>query len=150
MALDGFIKSNNLNRKNIYTKKTEKGEFYFAETKLKVIDILKELQSIIPEALQDYSWRKSIKWSVYDLSWGRPLKSIAALFNNKIINFNFFHLQSGNLTSVDEINEKRQKKINSFKSYLNLLNRKIFCDRFTTVRPSNRKSVTKLLPPADK
>ena len=121
VAIDGFIKSNNLNREDIYKKNIEKGEFYFAETKPKVINILEELQSIIPQVLQSYSWKKSMKWSVYDLSWGRPLKSIIALFNNKIINFNFFHLQSSNLTLVDETNEKKVKKIDNFKSYLKLL-----------------------------
>jgi len=45
-ALDGFIKSNNLGKLDIYKKRLEKGEFYFAETKSKVIYILKELQSI--------------------------------------------------------------------------------------------------------
>ena len=53
-----------------------------------------------------------MKWSVYDLSWARPLKSIIALFNNKIINFNFFHLQSGNLTSLDGADDEIVKKIN--------------------------------------
>ena len=65
-ALDGFIKSNNLNKTDVYKKNLEKGEFYFAETKLKVIDVSKELQSIIPESLQSYSWKKSMKWSDYD------------------------------------------------------------------------------------
>jgi len=123
-ALEGFIKSNNLSKLDIYKKNLEKGEFYFAEIKPKVIDILKELQSIIPEALQSYSWKKSMKWSVYDLSWGRPLKSIIALFNNKVINFNFFHLQSGDLTLIDGTNEDKIKKINSFKSYLSVLESK--------------------------
>ena len=121
IALDGFIKSNSLNKKDIYKKKIEKGEFYFAEIKPKVINILEELQSIVPQALKDYSWKKSMKWSGYDLSWGRPLKSIIALFNNKIVNFNFFHLQSNNLTLIDETNEQKIKKINNFKSYLDLL-----------------------------
>ena len=120
-ALDGFIKSNNLSKLDIYKKKLENKEFYFAEIKPKVIDILRELQSIIPAVLQSYSWKKSMKWSTYDLSWGRPLKSIIALFNNKVINFNFFHLQSSNLTSIDETNGDKIKKINSFKSYLSIL-----------------------------
>ena len=120
-ALEGFIKSNNLNKSDVYKKNIEKGEFYFAETKLKVIDVLKELQTIIPEALQGYSWKKSMKWSVYDLSWGRPLKSIIALFNNKVVNFNFFHLQSSDLTQIEGINEDKTKKINSFKTYLSIL-----------------------------
>ena len=120
-ALDGFIRSNNLNKADVYKKKIEKGEFYFAETKSKTTDILEELQSIIPETFQTYSWKKSMKWSTYDLSWGRPLKSIIALFNDEVINFNFFHLQSGNLTSLDGANDEIVKKINNFKTYLNIL-----------------------------
>ena len=123
-AIDGFIKSNNLNRSDIYKKNIEKGEFYFAKTKLKVVNILEELKSIIPETLRDYSWKKSMKWSNHDLSWGRPLKSIIALLDNKVINFNFFHLQSTNLTSIDETDENKQKKVNNFKSYLSLLKSK--------------------------
>tara|TARA_B100000700_G_scaffold328184_1_gene445142 strand:- start:861 stop:2927 length:2067 start_codon:yes stop_codon:yes gene_type:complete len=121
VAREGFIKSNNLNKTDIYKKKIEKGEFYFAKTESKVIDILKELEVIIPEILQNYSWKKSMKWSTYDLNWGRPLKSIIALFDNKVINFNFFHLQSSNLTTIEGISGEKLKKIKSFKSYLNLL-----------------------------
>ena len=123
-AIDGFIKSNNLNKSDIYKKNIDKGEFYFATTKLKVVNILEELKSIIPETLRDYSWKKSMKWSNHDLSWGRPLKSIIALLDNKVINFNFFHLQSKNLTSIDEADENKQKKVNNFKSYLSLLKSK--------------------------
>ena len=114
MALDGFIKSNNLSKSNIYKKHTEKGEFYFANTEQKIINVLEELQFIVPDVLQSHSWKKSMKWSVYDLRWGRPLKSIVALFDSKIINFNFFHLKSNNFTFADEMNEENQKKVNNF------------------------------------
>ncbi len=121
-ALEGFIKSNNLDKQNIYKKKIENGEFYFAETKPKVIDILTELQSIIPETLLNYSWKKSMRWSIYNLSWGRPLKSIIAIFNKKVISFKFFHIQSGDLISIDGTNKEKIKKVNNFKSYLSILN----------------------------
>ena len=124
VALDGFIKSNNLNKSDIYKKKIEKGEFYFANTKPKIINILQELQHIVPSVMRDYSWKKSMKWSSYDLNWGRPLRSIIALFNNKVINFDYFHLQSNNLTFVDGINGEKQKKVSNFKSYLSILKSK--------------------------
>ena len=130
ITLDGFLRSHNLSMRDIHKRKIEKGDFYFAETKPKVIDIIHELQSIIPEALQSYSWKKSMKWSNYDLSWGRPLKSIIALFNNKVINFNFFHIQSSNLTLIDGARDDKIKKINSFKSYLgNLKSQGIILDQ---------------------
>ena len=43
-ALDGFVKSNNLNKSDVYKKKIEKGEFYFAESKSKTINVLKEFR----------------------------------------------------------------------------------------------------------
>ena len=124
VALDGFIKSNNLTKSDIYKKKIEKGEFYFANTKPKIINILQELQHIVPSVMRDYSWKKSMKWSSYDLNWGRPLRSIIALFNNKVINFDYFHLQSNNLTFVDGANGEKQKKVSNFKSYLSILKSK--------------------------
>ena len=128
-ALEGFIKSHNLNKTDIYKQKIEKGEFYFAEIKPKSIDVLKELQKIIPDILQSYSWKKSMRWSVHDLHWGRPLRSIVALFNNKVIDFDFFHLKSGNITSIDGIKEDKAVKINNFKSYLSTLkNQNIILD----------------------
>ena len=117
VALHGFIKSNNLNKSDIYKKVIDKGEFYFASTKPKVINVLNELQSIIPESLQNYSWKKSMKWSTHELNWGRPLKSIVAVFNNNVINFNFFHLRSSNLTHINGTDSDKIKKINNFKSY---------------------------------
>ena len=62
-AIDGFIKSNSLSKSDLYKKSIEKGDFYFANTKPKVINVLTELQSIIPEAIGDYSWKKLMKWS---------------------------------------------------------------------------------------
>jgi glycyl-tRNA synthetase beta chain len=120
-ALEGFIKSNKLKKTDVYKEKIEKGEFYFAKKKTKVINVLEELKSVIPDMLQVYSWKKSMKWSTYDLNWGRPLKSIIALFNGKIINFDFFHLQSGNFTSIDGENEEIVKRVSDFKSYLSVL-----------------------------
>ena len=121
IALEGFIRTNNLKKAHVYKKKIDKGEFYFAEIKPKVIDILTELQSIIPEALKAYSWKKSMRWSINELNWARPLRSIIALFNNQVVNFGFFHLKSGDLTSIEGTNEDKMKKVNSFKSYLKII-----------------------------
>ena len=40
-ALEGFIKSRNLKKSDVYKKKIDKGEFYFAEIKSGEIDVLK-------------------------------------------------------------------------------------------------------------
>ena len=129
-ALEGFLKSNNIKRTNIFEQTTEKGTFYFAKTQAKTILVKQELAKIIPEVLKKYSWKKSMRWADYNLIWGRPLKSILALFNDQVIQFNFHHLQSNNLTFLDEIMEENQKVVKNFRSYLKLLDsRKIILDQ---------------------
>jgi len=123
-AIDGFIKSNKLKKSDIYKKKTEKGEFYFADTKPKSINVLEELQIIIPESIQNYSWKKSMKWSNYALNWGRPLRSIIALFESKVVNFNLHHLKSSNFTFLGEADEEKLKKVSNYSSYNNALKSK--------------------------
>ena len=84
-ALEGFIKSKKIDKKNIYTKNTEKGDFYFYKkpsTKVKTEDILNDK---IPIILGKVSWKKSMRWGEFNLNWGRPLKSILAIYDGKKI-----------------------------------------------------------------
>jgi len=120
-ALEGFIKSNNLKKEDIYKNKIEKGEFYFANTKKKIVDISFEFKFLIPDTIKSFKWKKSMKWSNYDLNWGRPLRSIIALFDNKLVNFDFFHLKSSHLTYIEDTLGEKQKKVKNFASYLNIL-----------------------------
>ena len=58
-----------------------------------------------------------MKWGEFDLNWGRPLKSILSVFDNKVINFKFHHLHSSNSTFVDKDFEEKKKNFINFKSY---------------------------------
>ena len=124
IALEGFIKSNNINRAEVFEQSIEKGRFFFAKISPKITLVKQELAKIIPDILNKYSWKKSMRWADHSLAWGRPLKSILALLDNQVIQFSFHHLLSNNLTFSDEIIEEGQKKIKNFTSYLKLLDRK--------------------------
>ena len=116
-ALEGFMRSNNISQDKIYKKKTDKGEFYFFKTKSKKLSTHNLLEEIVPLVLQKVQWKKSMKWGEFDLNWGRPLKSILAIFDKKRLFFNFHHLTSSNSTFVDTELEEKKKKFTSFKSY---------------------------------
>ena len=47
-ALEGFIRSNNIEKKDLFKNKTEKGEFYFYKTKPKSLKINDLLQDFVP------------------------------------------------------------------------------------------------------
>ena len=117
IAIEGFIKSNNIKKKDIFKKKTDKGEFYFfkkPKIKLKTHDIL---EKNIPNILNSISWNKSMKWGQYQLYWGRPLKSILAVLDGKTLKFKYHHLNSSNTTYIDKNLEEKTKLFKSFSEY---------------------------------
>ena len=116
-ALDGFIRSNNLEKKELIKKKTEKGEIYFFKTKPEILRTHDLLTEFIPKLLDSHQWKKSMKWGEYNLNWGRPLKSILSIFDKKMINFNFHHITSSNYTFLDKDFEDKKKFFKDFKSY---------------------------------
>ncbi len=116
-ALEGFLKSNEINKKNIYKKETEKGTFYFFKTssnKIKTIDLFKENLASI---LDKISWKKSMKWGENEMYWGRPLKSILSVFGGSLLKFKFHHLESSYFTYLDKEFENITKKFTNFKEY---------------------------------
>ena len=58
-----------------------------------------------------------MKWGEFDLNWGRPLKSILAVFDRKTLNFEFHHLSSSNSTYIDKDFEEKKKTFADFRSY---------------------------------
>ena len=116
-ALQGFLKSKNTSDKNVYKKKIDKGEFYFLKTKEKKIKTFDLLRENIPKIITDFKWKKSMKWGDFDLSWGRPLKSILCIFNKKIVDFNIHHLKSSNLTFIDKDFEQKKRSFKDYNTY---------------------------------
>ena len=129
-ALDGFLKSNNFQKKDLYQKENVKGIFYFAKKPPKIIKIYDLLNENIPSILDKASWKKSMKWGDFELYWGRPLKSILAIFNNKNLTFKYHHLQSSNFTFIDKDFEDKTKIFNNFKIYIDYFKKsKIIVDQ---------------------
>jgi len=117
-ALKGFLRSNNLKDQDLYKKENEKGIFYFAKKPSKIIKVSDLLNENIPLILDKISWKKSMKWGDFELYWGRPLKSILAVFNNKKLDFKYHHLESSNFTIIDKVFEDKKRTFNNFKAYI--------------------------------
>jgi len=118
-ALEGFIRSNNISKKDLFKKTTDKGEFYFFKTKSKNLNTQDLLEELVPLILQKIQWKKSMRWSDFSLNWGRPLKSILAIFDRKKLTFNLHHLTSSNSTFIDKEFEEKKKIFIDFKDYNN-------------------------------
>ena len=138
-AIEGFIRSNKIDKKSLYKKKIEKGEFYFYKTDSKLLKTHDLLIDFVPKILGNYQWKKSMKWGEFDLNWGRPLKSILSVFDKKIVSFNFHHLVSSNSTFVDKDFEEKKKTFDNFKSYQKFFEKQgVFIDQNKRLKIINR------------
>jgi glycyl-tRNA synthetase beta chain len=125
--IEGFMRSHQISRSKLYEKTGEKGNFFYFKKETKKILTEDLLAKLMPEILGSINWKKSMRWSEHDLLWGRPLRSILALFNNKHLKFDYHHLSSTDgVIIVDNFNDKL-KKIKNFKEYEALLKTNKIC-----------------------
>jgi glycyl-tRNA synthetase beta chain len=136
IALGGFIRSNNITTKDLFKKKIDKGEFYFFKTKSKKLSTHDLLEEFVPLILQRVQWKKSMRWGEFDLNWGRPLKSILAVFDEKKLIFNFHHINSSNSTFIDKEFEEKKKIFYDYNSY-----EKFFYNQGIIVDQNKRKKI---------
>ncbi len=118
-ALEGFLRSNKITENQVYKKKIEKGEFYFFKKPEKIIKTVDLLEKNVPLILDKIPWKKSMKWGDFKMEWGRPLKSILCVFDNKSFPFKFYHLESSNNTFLDKEFEEKRRTFKNFKNYQN-------------------------------
>ena len=115
--IEGFMRSHQITKKDLFEKTEEKGKFYSFKKKEKKILTEDVLTKLAPKAIASVGWKKSMRWSDYNLMWGRPLRSILAIFNNKQLKFDFHHLTSTDgVIIVDNFIDKI-KKVKNFKEY---------------------------------
>ena len=109
--------------KDLFKKETEKGKFYFIKTEEKNILVEDLLIDILPKAIS-INWKKSMKWSTNDLMWGRPLRSIFAIFNGKKFFFKFHHLESTDNIIIEQdliIKSKKLKILMNIYHFLKII-----------------------------
>jgi glycyl-tRNA synthetase beta chain len=120
-VLSRFIKAHNVSKKEIFEKENEKGKFYFVKTKAKNILTKELLTKIVLNSIASINWKKSMKWSSNSLLWGRPLRSIIAIFDKKLLSFSYGHLKSTDTIIIEKDLEKKTKKIKNFFEYQKFL-----------------------------
>ena len=118
-AIEGFLRSNQIVKKDLFKKTIQKGEFYFYKRASKKVSTVNLLEEYTPLILGKLQWKKSMRWGNYNLNWARPLKSILAVFDNKSLNFRFHHLISSNTSFIDKDFEDKKKIFKNFKVYKN-------------------------------
>jgi len=90
-AVQGFLKSAGLDSLDACEQRdTGKGVFYFAVTEKKGRETAAVLSEVIPAAMAELPWPKSMRWGSSDVRWVRPLHSIIAVFGGRTLEGSFF------------------------------------------------------------
>ena len=127
--LNSFLRSHNTTKNDVYEKESDKGKFYFLKTNSKEILSRDLLIKIILNSIASINWKKSMKWSDNNLIWGRPLRSILAIYNKKVLSFKYGHLKSSDKIILNK-NLSYQYKNKSFNEYHSILkSNKIIIDQ---------------------
>lgn len=85
-AVQGFLKATGLaSLEQAEKRDTGKGEFWFAVIAKKGGPTAEALPGIIDAAMKALPWPKSMKWGSGTMTWVRPLQSIVALFDGKVL-----------------------------------------------------------------
>ena len=115
--LNSFIRSQKASKKDVFEKENEKGKFYFIKTKAKEQLSSDILIKTTLNSIASLNWKKSMKWSDKNLMWGRPLRSILAVFNKKNLIFKYGHLKSTNCVIIEQDLLVKSQKIKNFNEY---------------------------------
>ena len=128
--LHKFLKAHQSSQKDLFKRKTERGDFYFIKTKTKELLSSETLKEIIVNSIASIKWKKSMRWADTDLLWGRPLRSILAVYNKKVLPFNYGHLKANEYTFIEKDLDIKSKKVLNFSDYQKLLlNNNIILDQ---------------------
>lgn len=97
-AMDGFLKSTGLSVEQLEQRDTGKGVFWFAVIERKgraTVDLLKE---VVEATMAAFPWPKSQRWGAHAVRWVRPVQSILALFDGKVVPVQFGPVAASNVS----------------------------------------------------
>jgi glycyl-tRNA synthetase beta chain len=116
-ALNGFLKSVSLCKEQLEIKTINNQQFYFATIVEEKISIEQALANILNEVIAKFTWPKSMRWGNSKVRWVRPLKSILAIFNHKILEVSFGGVIASNKTYGHRFLSPKEIVVTSFAEY---------------------------------
>ncbi len=150
-AAVGFAKKYNLAVKELYIKKTEKGEF-LALKKITPKQHIKSLVSnIVVEILSNLSYPKLMVWEESKFKFPRPIRNLLVIYENEILRLKLGFITSSDFTysiktyPLKKLKIPKSKKITLVDSYFQLLKRECIIYDFDKRYESLVKSIENIV-----
>ena len=124
-ALEGFMKANNIQDASEMEKRNlEKGEFYFVTRRVLGRDLEELLAEELPKIINNIPWKNSMSWGTKNITFVRPIDSICAILDGKVINFEIDNIKSSDITSGHFFMHNDKFKVTSAIQYKTELGRR--------------------------
>lgn len=135
-AIEGFCRAQNITKDQLVVQAIKDQEYYIYKVATKDQAVETVLPAILASALSEYVWPKSMYWSDHDLKWVRPLKNILCLFEEKILDFSYFHLKANAKTFGHRFMAYKELTITNWDDY-----QKQLADNFVILSREERKRI---------
>ncbi len=133
-AVDGFCRANGIERERLELRELSKGQFYFAVLEEPPVPAEQLLRDLLPGAVSQVPWQKSMRWGDGDFRWIRPLRGILCLFDGEAVTFELGGVGSGAQTTGHPFHAPESFTVSSFAEYSDEL-----CSRRVLLHPDARR-----------
>lgn len=116
-ALQGFLKSKNVELKDITYQELNGEEYIFAKIVKDTVKLDELLKEQIPLMIKSISNPRQMRWGGKNLRFLRPIRWIVSLLDNKVLDFELEGIKVSNITKGHRTLGKAEVKINSIEEY---------------------------------
>jgi glycyl-tRNA synthetase beta chain len=132
----GFARGQGVPAEELQIVQTEKGEYVCARREEKGEETFQLLPSILPRLIASIPFPKSMRWMDLDNSFARPIHWLLALWDGKVIPFQFGNITAGNLSRGHRFMAVGSFPVKDISDYLRRLK-----TSFVIVDPEERKEI---------
>ncbi|RDY29733.1 glycine--tRNA ligase subunit beta [Romboutsia weinsteinii] len=114
----GFMRSKGLKEEDVYFKQVGKDEYVFGIIRQEGKKTCEVLKTILPEAVKNTTFPKSMRWGGKNIRFARPIRWIVTLLNDNILEFDLEGIISSNVTKGHRFLGQSEFEVNSLEDYL--------------------------------
>lgn len=135
-AIEGFLRSAGVTLEQCVKQSDGKGEFYVAVVQRAGRPTEEVVAELVPAALEQMSWPKSMRWSAGSTRWVRPLHGILCTLDGEVVPFEYAGIQSSNITRGHRFLAPAVIEVRRFEDY-----RQKLADAFVVLDAAQRKEI---------
>ncbi|MFO7930906.1 MAG: glycine--tRNA ligase subunit beta [Thermodesulfobacteriota bacterium] len=136
VAAAKFAEKSGVSLKKLQVEETEKGRYVCAKTTEPARSTAAVLRQILPELIAAIPFPKTMRWGDLNVTFARPIHSIAVLLGSRAVSFAFGDVKSGRHTLGHYFMKHGRIRLDSADQYLDVL-----ADAYVLADMDQRRSV---------